>query len=214
MNQLINLFKLSSASFFDKETLQRVVGVSDNALYANIKRWLRKGDLIQLKKGLYVTNTYYQPVANKQAYFEFIANILKQPSYLSGEYILQKHSMLTESVFTTTCVTLKKTRTYQNKFGTFVYSNIKEELFTGFKIVTKDRFEIKESTRAKALFDFLYFRLRKLPEISKEYIKSFRLNLEEMQEQEFEEFDFYVTLSGLEKLAGLSSILKEIADDR
>jgi hypothetical protein len=110
MKQLINLSKLDSASFFNKETLGRVIETGNNSLYSNIKRWLKKGELIQLKKGLYVTKGYTQAVLDKRNYTEFVANILKQPSYLSGEYVLQKYGMLTESVFGITSVTLKKTK--------------------------------------------------------------------------------------------------------
>lgn len=210
MKQLINLSKLDSASFFNKETLGRVIEISDNSLYSNIKRWLQKGKLIQLKKGLYVTKGYTQTVPSKQNYTEFVANILKQPSYLSGEYVLQKYGMLTESVFGITSVTLKKTGKYQNTFGTYIYSNIKEKLFVGFEIISKDGYEIKEATKAKALFDFLYFRLWRRPEVTKEYLKSLRLNLGEMQASDFAEFGSYVKLANMKKLNNLIVVLKDL----
>ena len=184
-----------------------------NALSANIQRWIKNGKLIQLKKGLYVTKEYYQTIANNEAYYEFLANILKKPSYLSMEYVLQKYSMLTESVFAITSVTRKKTRIYQNRIGTFIYSNIKDELFTGFKITNKSGFEIKEASKAKALFDFLYLRLWRVSEISREIIESYRFNLSEMQTEEYLEFESYVILSGLRKFKNLPSILKDVAND-
>ena len=213
MKQLTNLSKLNSASFFDKETLQRVIEVEDNSLYSNIKRWLKGGELVQLKRGVYVTDVYIQSLTEKQSYTEFVANILKQPSYLSGEYMLQKYSMLTESVYTVTSVTLKKTGKYENSLGTYIYSNIKEELFTGFKITSKSGYEIKEATKAKSLFDFLYFRLWRLPQITKNYIESLRINLGEMEESDFIEFESYVKLANLKKLNNLTIILKELAND-
>lgn len=214
MKQLINLSKLDSASFFNKETLQRVIEISNNSLYSNVKRWLKKGELVQLKKGLYVTKSYVQAVSDNQCYAEFIANILKQPSYLSGEYVLQKYGMLTESVFSLTSVTLKKTGRYQNVFGTYVYSNIKEKLFTGFKIISKDGYEIKEATKAKALFDFLYFRLWRLPQITKDYLESLRLNLGEMQADDFIEFESYIKLAHLKKFNNLTAAIIKLTYDR
>jgi len=214
MKQLINLSKLDSASFFNKETLGRVVEIGDNSLYSNIKRWLKKGELVQLKKGLYVTKGYTQAVQDRRNYGEFVANILKQPSYLSGEYILQKYGMLTESVFGVTSVTLKKTGRYQNVLGTYIYSNIKEKLFTGFNITSKGGYDIKEATKAKALFDFLYFRLWRLPQVTKEYLLSLRLNLGEMQASNFAEFDLYVKLANLKKLGSLTDMIKGVADGR
>lgn len=213
MNQLNNLSKLNSASFFDKETLQRVINVSDNSLYSNIKRWLKTGDLVQLKRGVYVTKTYISNLNNKDSYIEFLANNLKKPSYISGEYVLQKYGMLTESVFAITSVTLKKTQTYNNDFGTYIYTNIKESLFTGYKIINKDGFEIKEASKAKALFDYLYSRLWRIVEINKEYLKTFRLNLSEMKKENFDEFQNYVSLSDMNKFNNLTNLLKEISYD-
>ena len=149
--------ELNSASYFTKNTLQQVVPINDNALYSNIKRWIKQNIIMQLKRGMYVTNDYYIRLPEKQAYREFIANKLKVPSYLSLEYVLQKYSLLTEGVYAFTSITLKKTNTYQNKLGLFTYSNISQGLFTGYKIVGKEGFQIKEASKAKALFDFLYF---------------------------------------------------------
>ena len=148
--------ELKSASYFNKNTLQQVAPISDNALYSNIKRWLKQNIIIQLKRGVYVTNDYYIRLPEKQAYLEFIANKLKSPSYLSLEYVLQKYSLLTEGVYAFTSITLKKTNTYKNKLSLFTYSNISQDLFTGYKIVNKEGFQIKEASKAKALFDFLF----------------------------------------------------------
>jgi len=213
MNQINKLAQLNNASFFNKETLSRITESKDDALSANIRRWIKNGNLIQLKKGLYVVKEYFESLTNKQFYVEFLANILKKPSYLSGEYVLQKYSILTESVFAITSVTRKKTRIYQNKFGMFIYSNIKDELFTGFKIINKGVFEIKEATKAKALFDFLYLRLWRIPEITSEIVESYRFNLNELSKEDFVEFESYIILSGLTKFVDLTNILREIAND-
>jgi len=186
--------ELNTASYFNKNTLQQVAPISDNALYSNIKRWLKQNIIIQLKRGTYVTNDYYIRLPEKQAYLEFIANKLKSPSYLSLEYVLQKYSLLTEGV------TLKKTNTYKNKLGLFTYSNISQNLFTGYKIVNKEGFQIKEASKAKALFDFLYLRLLSVKNINKSLIDSFRFNLDEFSQKDQKEFKSYVKLSKIKKL--------------
>lgn len=209
MNKINYLSKLNSASFFTKNTLKDVVGGNDDGFNANVARWIENGVLIQLKKGVFVTKEYYQLCNDKQTYNEFVANILKKPSYLSGEYVLQKYGMLSESVFSITSVTRKKTRIYNNKLGMFAYSNIKEKLFTGFDIVTKSGFEIKEATRAKALFDYLYFRLLRVTEINQEIINSFRLNLGDLTAGDFRELNHFIEFSGIKKFINLINYLKE-----
>jgi len=213
MNQLINLQKLETASFFDKTTLQQVVKISDNSLYSNIKRWIEKGDLIQLKKGLYVTNAYYQKVANKQDYLEFMANNLKYPSYLSLEYVLQKYSILSESVFSLTSISRKKTKIYSNKLGVFSYSSIKNDLFTGFSVVYKSGFKIRQASKAKALFDYFYLKSRSILKFDKDLLASFRLNLDEFGKADFVELDSFVKLAGSGNLRNIVKLLKQVKND-
>lgn len=209
MNRINRLAKLDTASFFTKNILKEVIGGNMVAFSANVARWIENGKLIQLKKGMYVTKEYYQFCVNKQNYSEFVANILKKPSYLSKEYVLQKYGILSESVFSFTSVTQKKTRTYTNKLGVFGYSNIKEGLFTGFKIVSKSGFEIKEATKIKALFDYLYFRLWRVSEINQEIIDSFRLNLESLTTVDFNDLKYFIELSEIKKFSKLIDYLKE-----
>lgn len=209
MNKISKLSILNSASFFTKNTLKEVVEGSSEAISANVARWIKNGNLISLKKGLYVTKEYLTQNKNNQDYSEFIANILKKPSYLSGEYILQKYGILSESVFSITSVTLKKTRSYSNKIGVFLYSKITNNLFIGFDIISKSGFEIKEATKTKALFDFLYFRLRTVSEINQEIIDSFRLNLESLTAKDFKEFQSYIDISAIKKFVNIVDYLKQ-----
>jgi predicted transcriptional regulator of viral defense system len=206
--QVDKLDNLKTASYFSKNTLQQVVRVNDNAIYANIKRWLQQGRLLQLKRGLYVTKDYYLQLNNKQAYAEFIANQLKTPSYLSLEYVLQQYSILSESVYALTSVTLKRANKYKNQLGLFTYSQIAAGLFMGYKLINVDGFTIKKATKAKALFDFLYLRLIKAKEASQSLIDSYRLNLEEFSKQDKAEFKQYVALSENKKLREASVWLK------
>jgi len=212
LGQTNNLKQLDTASFFDKNTLQRVVKVTNNALYRDIKRWLRNGQLIQLKRGLYVTGNYYQNVPDKQTYLEFIANQLKYPSYLSLEYVLQKYSVLSESVYTITSVSRKKTKSFKNQLGLFTYAKIKDDLFTGFKVVNKSGFEIKEASKAKALFDWLYFRTRRVPQVNEAWLSSLRLNLEELTEEDFVELKIYIGMEGGKKLKKVYKLVKKTLD--
>ena len=107
MNQVVKLKKLGNLSYFDKNTLSQIIELSDNSLYTNIKRWIKSGRLVQLKNGMYVTDIFLSTLPDKTPYAEFIANKLREPSYLSTEYVLQKYGVLTEAVYGYTSVTLK-----------------------------------------------------------------------------------------------------------
>lgn len=210
MNQLKKLRHLAELSYFDKNTLSQFVTCSARALYENINRWLKKGILIQLKKGMYVTNQYYLSAKDKGLYREFLANKLREPSYLSLEYVLQKYGVLTEAIYSYTSVTLKSKRIYHNKLGNFIYHNIKEDLFTGYTINSRDGIEIKEASVAKALFDYLYYKLRHANNISVELLMSLRLNLDLFSYKDFKELALYSERCGWKKFKSLTKLLKKI----
>ncbi|MBU1088405.1 hypothetical protein KKC08_02020 [Patescibacteria group bacterium] len=210
MNQVQNLKKLEGLSYFDKGTLLQYINLSDNSLYANINRWIKSERIIQLKKGLYVTTAYFNKISNKDTYVEFIANRLKVPSYLSLEYVLSRYGILAESVFSHTCVTLKSTGNFSNKFGTFVYKNIKNDLFTGYQIIEKDQFEIKQATKAKALFDYIYYRVCRVKDIGEDLLSSYRLNFGEFTNKDIKEFSVYCQKAKIKKYEVLPNLIKKI----
>lgn len=208
MNQLSKIKKLSNLSYLDKNTLSQFIELSDNSLYANIKRWLKAGDLIQLKRGMYVTADYISGLNNKDAYMVFLANKLREPSYLSMETVLQNYNMVSEAVYGWTSVTLKTKRIYKNKFGAFIYRNIKELLFDGYEIKAVGGFDIRVASRAKALFDYLYFKLLKVREVDGRIIESLRLNWDEFPKNDLVEFTGYCELSHVGKMAKLPDIIR------
>lgn len=212
MNQVEKIKKLEKLSYFNNVAIQQVCGIFGNNLYANINRWIKKGLLIQLKKGLYVTQAYSERLSEKEPYDEFVANKLKEPSYLSLEYVLQKKGLFTESVFPITSVTLKRKRIYKNKLGVFMYRNIKENLFTGYSIKKIGIYSIKEASTAKALFDWLYYKVFSIRKIDKELLLSFRLNFDRLDRSDLKEFSGYCKLAATKKLQDLPKWIGELRD--
>ena len=210
MNQVEKLKKLENLSYFDKNTLQQFMELGDNSLYANIKRWIKQGRIIKLKNGLYVTRGYYLSREGRDGYVEFIANKLREPSYLSLEYVLQMYGILTEAVYALTSVTLKSKRSYKNKLGRFGYRNLKPVLFTGFDLCEKDGFQVNIATKAKALFDFLYFKFKPRAVITKQELVELRLNLGGFSNKDLAEFERYVKKSGARKYFCLTKLIKAL----
>jgi hypothetical protein len=166
--------------YFDLKTLKSFVPLESKSLYKLVNRRVKDLTFIQLKKGLYTTKAFIEN-NDMLLYKENIANILKTPSYISLEYMLSKYSILTESVFSFTSVSTKKTRSYINTLGTYSYRNIKEDLFTGYVI----RNNIYYATKAKSLFDYIYFKKEVLE------LESLRLNLDEFTKSDIKEFKIY-----------------------
>jgi predicted transcriptional regulator of viral defense system len=213
MNQLKKLNKISNLSYFNTTTLKLIYPeLSQNSLYANIKRWIKKGELIQIKKGMYVTKEYLDNTRDISSYKEFLANRIKYPSYLSLEYILQKYSILSESVYAYTSVTLKKKKEYENDFGRYIYRSITPDLFLGFTIKEVGEYTIKEATKAKALFDYLYLKLYRIKNINEQTLLELRLNMDEFTQQDLKEFNKYCKLTGQKKYKNLMYLITKTYD--
>ncbi len=212
MKQVHKLKNLETLAFFNIVAVEQVTEVSAKCLYENISRWIKSGTLIQLKKGLYTTKSYYSKVEDKESYTEFIANKLKYPSYLSLEYVLSKYQILSENVYTYTSVTSKKTNIYSSELGVFSYRNISDKLFVGFEIINKGGFEVVVASKAKALFDYLYFKFYKQKKITEEDINGLRLNLDEFSEDEVKELQEYCNLTSMGKFKNLTKLLFEKND--
>lgn len=177
------------------------------SIYQKISRLLKKGEIIKLKKGFYVTKEYKEKHSSDVNYFYYLANILRYPSYVSGAYVLSGHDILTEAVYPITSVTLKTTRRYTNNIGEFVYSSISPKLYAGYRRLFYKDEPVYVASLAKALFDYLYIKYFK-SKLKPEEIKGReRLNLEKFTKKDIKEFKAYCKLSGKGSLIKLGEEL-------
>lgn len=186
--------------YFTVDDLKDVIG-DKNYLRILLFRFLKGGKIIRLKKGMYVSKEFVEKIKNTNAYsdyLEFLASAIYEPAYLSLDYILYENNLLTEIPANFTLVSKNKTKFFGNNFGNFIYHSIKDELFCGFSVIRKDNFVIYKATKAKALFDFLYFRKNLI--VNEEYFDELRLNLENFSAADKKEFLKYVNLEGSKKL--------------
>lgn len=175
-----------------------------------VSRYSKKGEIVRLKKGLYVSKKYYDSLerkGNASSYNKFIANELCKPSYLSLEYVLSEYNIITELPKNFTSVSLVKKISFSNSLGRFFYHKIKKDLFLGFDAIEKDGFIILKATKAKALFDFIYFRKNILE--GRDSISELRINTDNISSKDWKEIDKYVDLEGSQKIREIFNILKE-----
>lgn len=167
-----------------------------------LHRWVTAGHLIALKKGVYMHRRFFERHRQEPAFSPLVSAILLPQSYLSLEYALQQHGLLTEVTYPVTSVTIKNTRTITNLAGTFVFRHIKPELYLGFRILEAYGVPYAQASPAKALFDYLY--LRPLPAntnpLAFNLAEELRLNLDELTSAERDEFTGYVAVSQMAKM--------------
>ncbi|AAR34743.1 hypothetical protein KVP06_06840 [Geobacter sulfurreducens] len=120
---------------FDYQTLLDVVhGYARPRM--KISAMLAKGDIIRVKKGLYILG---EPLRRRPFCRELLANLVYGPSYISLEYALHYHGLTPERVEAVTSVTCGRSRTFATPVGTFSYRMIPLEAFrTGMDRVELD----------------------------------------------------------------------------
>lgn len=141
-----------------------------------------------------------------------MANTLLFPSYLSTEYVLQKHNLLTDISWPLTSMTLKTPRRFTNPFGSFIYHHLQPRLYFGFEKHGYGQHPIYEATIPKALFDLFYLRLPQLETTNVATIEELRLTWSELPRKAFAVFCRLITQSGIKKMEQMIPQLMEVYD--
>jgi hypothetical protein len=116
---------------------------------------LREGQIIRVKKGLYI----FGPDYRKRPYSrEILANLIYGPSYISLEYALSYYGLIPERVESLTSVTTGRSKTFTTPVGLFTYRMIPLPVFqTGMtRIELDDGGAFLIATPEKALVDKIF----------------------------------------------------------
>ena len=206
LNYLIRI--LSKQPYYTKQNLALALGRENYSLDYWIKKLIRENILIQLKKGFYISSFFLEENNKKGSldeYFFLLANILREPSYISLERVLSLAGLIPEQSFAITSITIKSTRIYKTKTATFIYRSIKPSLFIGYKKTEKG---IYLASPSKSLFDFLYLKKFKDNNDAVDYLtERGRINWGILTKDDKKEFDRYVDLSKSKKMTELLAIL-------
>lgn len=192
------LEQLKSQPHFNKADicqLSRQYGLENATVDVYISRYLQRQEIIQLKKGLYVTTDFFDGNKGDISYSFYLANIIRKPSYVSSWAALQYYNLATEAIYAITSVTPKVTRNYKTKAGNFNYQSIKPELFSGYSLAA-GKYDFFIASPAKALFDLLYFKTHQFRGISSAEINTavgeLRIDFAEMNKSDQEKFNFLI----------------------
>src|SRR3989304_8222296 len=102
-------------NIFSKEAAQIVAfDTPPSTLKLQLHQWVKAGDLITLKRGLYAfSNTRVDKVE--------VARRLYPPSYISLEYALNLYGLIPDVPFSITLVTPKVTRKFNRPYGKYFF---------------------------------------------------------------------------------------------
>ena len=121
---------------------------------ALIKRALANGDLVQIRRGLYMINKIFQD--KKTDSFE-LAQWIYGPSYISFESALSHWQLIPEAVYTVTSASSRRSVEFKTPLGVFSYVRIPfSPLFTGVQRYSKGNSVFFMAKPWRALCDYVY----------------------------------------------------------
>ncbi|MFA5075240.1 MAG: hypothetical protein WC436_04010 [Candidatus Babeliales bacterium] len=157
MKKIQNIIENWPKSFIKDEDLAFLLNKSDDARYSIVKRALKSGLLIKLRRGLYLIASKTKQILPND--FELALNIYG-PSFISLESALSYHGWIPEAVYTTTCVTLKRSKEFETPLGVFSYRHVpSDQFYLGVeRILISPDIIIFMASPWRALADFIYTR--------------------------------------------------------
>ncbi len=144
----------------DADLAMFLMDKTNDARYSMVKRALKQGLLIRIRRGLYLIGSKAKQLLPDE--FE-LALLIYGPSFISLESALSYHGWIPEMVYTMTSVSTKRAKEFKTPIGIFSYKCVPvEKFYTGV-----DRMKAKNgiffvATPWRALADFIYTR-RKSP---------------------------------------------------
>lgn len=162
MNRLVS--RLTEEGYADRivndRQLARLLGGSDDRRYGQVKRALKSGGLIQIKRGFYVLSQNYrtQPVHPFA-----VAHVLIIGSYISMETALSFHGWIPEAVYTTASITPgRKSKQFKHdQFGKFEFNPLavnKSGFLSGVERHVLNKQAVLIATPLRALMDIVAYR--------------------------------------------------------
>lgn len=214
MTKITTLRRQISEDIFDYQTLMLQLGG-----YASprdrISRLIASGEIIRIKKGLYIFEEVYR---RKPLSSMYLANILYGPSYVSLDYALSHYGLIPERVMEVTSVTPERSREYQTPLGHFSYRHIPLKCFSsGMDLrVDSSGASCLMAVVEKALVDKIHAgpSLRTVGELERYLFEDLRLNSSDLAQIDLSRITEYCTAYDSGKSALMLQYLKKYIKDR
>lgn len=169
----------------------------------------QKGELVRLKRGLYIT-------ANGKPNLFLVANHLYGPSYVSCESALRYYGLIPEHVESVISVSTLRSKEFENALGHFSYRHIPMDYYPqDFCIQTEKEVSFQIASPEKALADLVILtagvRLRYKKEILEYLEQDLRLDMDAFYKMDAGVFERLATVG--KKRNALLNIAKILRDD-
>lgn len=149
-----------------------------------ISRMIEKKEIIQIKKGLYMTS----PTLGGHLNLKVLANLIYGPSYISLEYALSYWGFIPEKVEEVTSMTNKRNKVFETPVGTFSYKYLENTKFSkGIEWIFDETGSFLIASREKAICDRIALvKLLAFNEIEEFLESELRLDMGELADLDIE----------------------------
>lgn len=136
-----------------------------------INTWLKTGELIRVKKGLYV----FGRAARGPFSLELLANLIYGPSAISLSYALSYYGLIPEAVHTVTSITSKRNKLFSTPVGDFTYTYLPPSKYAiGIQLqILPDNTSFLIASPEKALCDMVMLSTKNIHIASEHEIDTF-----------------------------------------
>jgi predicted transcriptional regulator of viral defense system len=149
IDKWLDFFKNNkNKSLFSFSDVVILTGENKASIAVQLSRLVKSGIIEHPVRGWYV-NPFRAP-SNEE-----LAMVIRYPSYLSLEYALSKHGILSQNVFTYTLISTKLPYIYRTNENIFEFHQVKRSLFWGYQ---KEGF-VQIAEPEKALLDLVYIKV-------------------------------------------------------
>ncbi len=156
MNLLTKSFFVKKADVFNTADVALTLkNCSRNSRNALIKRAIKSGDIINIRRGLYSLSSELRQTTISQF---AISQRIYGPSYVSMESALSYHNWIPEAVYICSCASFKTARVFDTPIGIFEYNKVPQvNFFFDVMRVKEDKKNVCFiASPEKALCDYIY----------------------------------------------------------
>jgi len=148
VDEWLDLFRENRGKrLFSLSDLVLLTGDRRSSLTVQLSRLVSSGVIERPARGWYA-NPFALPSD------EEVAMVIRRPSYLSMEYALSRHGVLSQQARVLTLVTTRLPYTFRSGDTVFEYHQVKRSLFRGYRVEG----EVQVAEPEKALLDLVYVR--------------------------------------------------------
>lgn len=172
--------------FSDVDVANLLGEASDSKRYALVKRALAAGEIVRIKRGLYILA---EQIRRGQPDLFCLASRIYGPAYISLESALSAHGWIPERVVVVTSGVFKRSASFSTPLGRFEFSRTPFRSLAGIRRVAAAQDEAYLlASPLRALADLAHD--RRLPDMDRRYlIGSLRIDSELLDQLDAKAFD-------------------------